>query len=133
VERRYDKPRLDKLGVVPGCRVAIIGVEEPMFAEEVRERTTDVVTGEPAPDTDLIFLAADTPADLRALSDLRSGLRPAGAIWVVSRKGRTATLRYADILDAAVAAGLVDNKVVSFSETHTALRLVIPRALRPRP
>jgi hypothetical protein len=32
---------------------------------------------------------------------------------------------------AARDAGLVDNKVVSFSPTHTSLRLVIPVALRP--
>ena len=43
-----------------------------------------------------------------------------------------ATLRYADLLAAARRPGLVDNKVASFSPTHTALRLVIPVALRPR-
>ena len=31
---------------------------------------------------------------------------------------------------AARDAGLVDNKVASFSETHTALRLVIPKEQR---
>ncbi len=36
------------------------------------------------------------------------------------------------ILEAAQASGLVDNKVASFSDTHTALRFVIPVALRPR-
>jgi hypothetical protein len=30
------------------------------------------------------------------------------------------------VIAAAKAAGLVDNKVVAFSETHTSLRLVIP-------
>jgi len=35
-----------------------------------------------------------------------------------------------EVIDAAKAAGLVDNKVVSFSATHTALRLVIPVARR---
>jgi hypothetical protein len=49
---------------------------------------------------------------------------------VVSRKGREATLRDVDVIEATRSAGLVDNKVVSFSPTHTALRLVIPRALR---
>ena len=56
----------------------------------------------------------------------------AGAVTIVSRKGKAATLRYADLLDAAKAAGLVDNKVAAFSATHTALRLVIPVALRPK-
>ena len=55
-----------------------------------------------------------------------------GAIWVVSRKGKAATLRDVDVIDAAKDARLVDNKVASFSATHTALRLVIPVALRPR-
>jgi hypothetical protein len=43
--------------------------------------------------------------------------------------------RHCDLifLEAAKQAGRVDNKVVSFSETHTALRLVIPRGARPRP
>jgi len=34
------------------------------------------------------------------------------------------------VMAAARAAHLVDTKVVSFSPTHTALRLVIPRHLR---
>jgi hypothetical protein len=37
-----------------------------------------------------------------------------------------AKIKDVDVIAAAKAAGLVDNKVVSFSETHTALRLVIP-------
>ena len=59
-------------------------------------------------------------------------IRPAGGIWVVSRKGRAATIRDVEVIAAARAAGLVDNKVVSFSDTHTSLRLVIPVADRPR-
>ncbi len=51
---------------------------------------------------------------------------------MISKKGRAATLRYGELLEAAQASGLVDNKVASFSDTHTALRFVIPVALRPR-
>jgi hypothetical protein len=58
-------------------------------------------------------------------------LVPNGAIWVVSHKGRLATIRDLDVMAAAKAAGLVDNKVASFDETRTSLRLVIPVALRP--
>ena len=57
---------------------------------------------------------------------LAGRIRPNGAIWVVSRKGKAATLRDVDVIDAARNARLVDNKVASFSPTHTALRLVIP-------
>jgi hypothetical protein len=91
-----------------------------------------VIIGSPAGDADLIFLAADTVEQLFTLRELRSQIVPNGAIWVVSRKGRARTIRDVDVIAAAKSAGLVDNKVVSFSDTHTALRLVIPRADRPR-
>jgi hypothetical protein len=50
----------------------------------------------------------------------------------VSRKGKAATLRDIEVIAAAQEHGLVDNKVVSFSARRTALRLVIPVALRPK-
>jgi hypothetical protein len=135
VEKVYTTPLLDKLGVRLGMRVAIVGPVDPdgSFVDQLTERTTDITLDRPKADTDLVFLAADTQAELAALADLRTRIRPAGAIWVVSRKGRAATLRDVEVIAAARDAGLVDNKVVAFSATHTALRLVIPVALRPRP
>jgi hypothetical protein len=130
-ERVYTRPLVDKLGVKPGARTAIIGVPDAFLRELLAERTDDVTEGDPKPDTDLVFLAADSIDELGRLPALRTRLRPDGAIWVVSRKGRAATLRDVDVIEAAISAGLVDNKVVSFSETHTAQRLVIPRHLRP--
>lgn len=131
-ERVYTTPLLDKLGVKSGSRVALMGMDEESFTRELRSRTADVNVGAPGAGTDLVFLAADSIDELGPLSRLRSHLKPNGAIWVVSRKGKQATLRDVDVIGAAKSAGLVDNKVVSFSETHTALRLVIPRELRPR-
>ena len=133
MERIYTTPRLDKLGVRPGARVALVGLTDETFEADLRERTADVTHGEPAPDTDLVFLAADSHAELEPLMTLRARIRPAGAIWIVSRKGKTATLRDVEVIAAARAAGLVDNKVASFDEDRTALRLVIPVAMRPRP
>jgi hypothetical protein len=134
VERVYTTPLLDKLGVRPGSRVALLGAVDPdgSFRALLADRTPDVTIGEPPPDTDLVFLAADSLAELGALADLRARIRPNGAIWVVSRKGRAATIRDVAVIEAARASGLVDNTVVSFSPTHTSLRLVIPVADRPR-
>jgi hypothetical protein len=141
MDRTYTTPLLDKLGVRPGMRVAIVGTledadEEPEdgrpFAERVLDRTNDLTLGDPAPETDLVFLAADSTEDLAALTRLRPSLRPTGAIWVVSRKGKAATLRDVEVMAAGRANDLVDNKVVAFSARRTALRLVIPVALRPR-
>jgi Protein of unknown function (DUF3052) len=129
------RPLIDKLGVRPGARVAIVGLGNAGLADPglrglLAERTTDVTEAEPLPESDLVFVGAESVDDLRRLSDLRSRLRPDGGIWIVFQKGRPATLRDTDVIAAAITGGLVDNKVVSFSETHTALRLVIPRALR---
>jgi hypothetical protein len=132
MERVYTTPLLDKLGLRPGMRVALIDIDDPAIRPLIAERTTELTEGWPEPDTDIVLLGADSTAALEPLEALATRIRPNGAIWVVSRKGKAATVRDTDVIDAAKAAGLVDNKVVSFSSTHTALRLVIPVALRPR-
>jgi hypothetical protein len=134
MERVYTTPLLDKLGVRPGMRIALVGPVDAdgVFAAQLADRTPDVTIGTPEPDTDIVFLAADAADQLASLGPLRERIRPNGAIWVVSQKGRAATIRDVDVIAAAKATGLVDNKVASFSETHTALRLVIPVALRRR-
>ena len=96
------------------------------------ERTSDITEGWPLADTDVVLLGADSTEALEPLEALAGRIRPNGAIWVVSRKGKAATLRDVEVMAAARAAGLVDNKVVAFSPTHTSLRLVIPVALRPK-
>jgi hypothetical protein len=132
MERVYTTPLLDKLGIRPGMRVALLDVTDPDIRPQIGERTTDLTEGWPAPDTDVVLLGADSIDALERLADLATRIRPNGAIWVVSRKGPARTLRDVDVIDAGIAAGLVDNKVASFSPTHTALRLVIPVARRPR-
>ena len=132
MERVYTTPLLDKLGIRPGMRVALIDLDDPEFRQLIAERTTDLTEGEAKPETDVVLFGAEAPGELAPLKTLASRIRPNGSIWVISRKGKAATLRYDDLLDAAKAAGLVDNKVASFSATHTALRFVIPVALRPK-
>ena len=141
MERVYTTPLLDKLGIQPGMRVAVVGTvedddevldDEGAFRERLAGRTSDISDGRPKPDTDIVIFAADTTDGLAALADLRSRIRPAGAIWVVSRKGKAATLRDVEVIAAAREHGLVDNKVVAFSARRTALRLVIPVAFRLR-
>jgi hypothetical protein len=137
MERVYTAPLLDKLGVRPGMRVAIVGdldadPEAATIREALADRTSDVTDGSVAHDTDVVILVADSTDELAVLDDLRGRIRPAGAIWVVSRKGKAATLRDIEVIAAAREHGLVDNKVVAFSPERTALRLVIPVALRRR-
>ena len=132
MERIYTTPLLDKLGLRPGMRVTLIDIDDADIRPLIAERTTEMTEGWPEPDTDVVLLGADSVAALAPLEELATRIRPNGAIWVISRKGRAATIRDIEVMAAGKAAGLVDNKVASFSATHTALRLVIPVARRPR-
>lgn len=123
------KPLLDKLGVKRGARVSVIGIDDAPFRRSLLERTADVHDGRPAPRSDLVFIGAPNVAALRRLPALRRRIKEDGAVWVVAPKGKGG-LGYAPVLAGALAAGLVDVKVVSFSETHTALKLVVPVRLR---
>ena len=114
------KGRLDKLGVKAGQNVLVLAVEDPTFEAELVAHGAELK--EELIDIDLLFVGVETQVDLVGLDDLARELNPGGALWVVSRKGRTATLKDVEVISAARAQGLVDNKVVSFSDTHTALR-----------
>ena len=129
-ETVYTSPLIDKLGVKPGARVAVINVADPEFRRLLAERTQDVSEADPLPDSNLVFVGIDDGTELRQLAYLRTRIVSSGAIWVVSRKGKQATIRDIEVMAAAKTIGLVDNKVVAFSSTHTSIRLVIPIALR---
>ena len=126
----YTAPVLDKLGVKPGARVALINIDDQEFRGRLAQRTQDITEGEPLAGSDLVFLGIDDGTELQQLPNLRARIVTKGAIWVVMRKGKQATVRDIEVMAAGKAAGLIDNKVVAFSPTHTSIRLVIPIALR---
>jgi hypothetical protein len=118
--------RLDKLGVKAGERVVLVGAFDDGFAAELEARGARLG----GPGARALFYAVDKPAALGKLAELKKRIDKDGAIWVVRRKGAEAPVREAEVRDAAKAAGLVDVKVVAFSETHTAEKLVIPVSAR---
>jgi hypothetical protein len=122
---RYPRGRLDKLGIKPGMRVAVIGLDDPAFLKEPRERTDDLSVGRPKKDTFAVVVALSKAADLPRLSALRKQIVKDGMIWVVWPKGRK-EFREDDLRAYGPTAGLVDVKVMSFSDTLSGLKLVIP-------
>ena len=121
---------IDKRGLKSDSRVAVVGVNDVEFQAQARQRTGAPLASKLRAGLDFIFYAADSGAELAKLRSLKKFLQPAGAIWVVSLKGKAAKIRDVDVMMAAREAGLVDNKVCSFTATHTALKLVIPVAER---
>jgi hypothetical protein len=128
---RIRSPRLliDKLGVKPGMRVSVMGVDDERFLDQLADRTDDVTFGEAGLGSEMIVVHVGSVAELGALDRLRRFIRRDGSIWVVSPRGRR-DLQDVHVIAAAKEAGLVDVKVVRFSETDTALKLVIPVADR---
>jgi hypothetical protein len=125
------RPLLDKLGVKPGSKVAVIDLDDAGFISLLRERTSDIVRSRPRKAVDLVFMGALDLDDLKRLKNVKKWIEPNGAIWVVRRKGGGAAIKDTDVIAAGLAAGLVDNKIASFSDTHGAMRLVF--RLRDRP
>lgn len=119
------KSRLDKLGVKAGCRYAVWGEMDGSFPGELLD-----VAGPPAErDFDLVFVRLQDEGDLPKLLDARRAIVANGAVWAIWAKGRKA-LTENHVRDFAKANGLVDVKVASFSSELSALKLVIPVALR---
>jgi hypothetical protein len=128
---RYPRSRLEKLGVKETFVVSVIDVDDDSFLRELEGQAATIATGpRPRKSSDLIIFGATAKKALDKLTALRGSIVPAGAIWVVWPKGRK-ELREDDVRNAAIAQGLVDVKVMSFSETLSALKLVIPVASRP--
>ena len=129
-ERDYShRSLLDKLGVKPGQRVALVGIEDPEFRKELAARVPGFARERPQDDLDLLFYRAESAEALPRLKNLARLIKRDGAIWVIYPKGQ-AHIRELDVLTAGKAAGLVDNKVARFSDMHTGLRFVIPIANR---
>lgn len=121
------KSVVDKLGVKPGQKVALLGGIDESLARDL----TDKCDGSTRlrKDCDAIFFAAEKKDDLAKLAQLRASIVPNGAVWVIHPKG-VQVIRDTDVMAAAKEAGLVDVKVVSISKTHTSAKLVIPKNAR---
>ena len=122
---RSPKSRLDKLGVKPGQVVAVIGVDDPTFEAELKERGADVRTGRIPKGAAIVFLGMASQKDLVRLVAAEQAIARNGAIWAVWPKGR-AELKEDHVRATALKIRLVDVKVASFSDTLSALKLVIP-------
>ena len=126
---RYPKPIIDKLGLKSGHVVSVLGVSDESFLRQARGRAAEVVVVRAKKDSDLVFLGVSKVADLARLAKLEDTMKRNGAIWVIWRKGVPA-LREDDVRAAALKTHLVDVKVVSFSQTHSGLKLMIRKADR---
>ena len=129
-ERDYShRSLLDKLGVKPGQRISVLGIGDSAFLDDLASRAPEFSRGRVSEPADIILLAAESLSDLTPLKSLAEQIQKNGAIWVVYPKGQK-HIREVDVIAAGKSSGLTDNKVCRFSDTHMALRFVIPIARR---
>jgi hypothetical protein len=117
------RPLIDKLGVKPGARVAVLALDDPGFLDLLATRTRDVFLGRRRTDLDQLFVRFDRREDLPRLGGHKRFIAKDGAIWALWPKGSKA-INENDVRDAALDVGLVDVKVVSFSQELSALKLI---------
>lgn len=125
VEFVSTRSRIEKLGVKAGHEVLVLGVEaDCTFMDELRARGAVVRTGGNRA-MDMIFALFNHGNDLRRLRSLVPRLKADGVLWTLRPKG-SKDLGEAEMRQAGLDAGLVDVKVVSFSEVLTAEKFVVP-------
>ncbi len=116
--------RRQKIGIEAGLKISLVGKIDPTFVADANELGADV-SPRLRRESNIILFAADARGKLTKLRELKDSIVSNGAIWVIRPKGSEA-ITEADVMAAGKAAGLVDTKVVRFSQTHTAEKLVIP-------
>jgi hypothetical protein len=126
---RYPRGRTEKLGVKAGSRVALRGLKDPVFLSELKAAGAKVASRFGAGPYDVVIVRLSASVDLPLLADARKRIVSNGMVWAVWPKGRK-EFREDDIRCFGPMAGLVDVKVMSFSDELSGLKLVIPKALR---
>ena len=134
-ERDYShRSDLDKLGIKPGVALAFAAAPAAIDPA-LRARALDRA-GRPEADpdepVDVVLVGADasTPP-VETLRYWRARIAPAGGIWLLTpKRGQIGYVDQRELILAGPAAGVVDNKICSLSESTSAMRFVIRKADR---
>lgn len=126
------KSRLEKLGVRGSERVYVRGITDEAFLDELRGALANAPPAALRGAFDIIFQGVSSTSELAAIARARAHMTPAGALWIVHPKGKSAAVGEGDVRAAIARAGLYDAKVVAFSATHTATKAAIRLKDRPK-
>jgi hypothetical protein len=134
-ERDYShRDVVDKLGIKPGCAVAFdqapLAVDSALRAR-VLERVgrAEATDAEPV---DVVLVGADASTDVESvLKRWRARIDQAGGIWLLTpKRGRAGYIDQTELILVGPAAGVVDNKTCSVSDTVSGIRFVIRKVDR---
>ena len=120
------KSVIEKLGIKPGDAVTLHGAFDKNFLADLKKHGAKMGDGDASP---WILFGAESSEELQKVKSIAKSLHGSAALWIVYPKGQK-VITESDVRGAGLKAGLTDVKVAKFSETHTALKFVIPRAKR---
>lgn len=120
--------RLAKLGLRDGVRFVVRNVDDPAFDAELAAAGL-VPSSRLSKAIDVVLYCARSQADLDVIESFIEKTSSAVAIWVVWPKGKK-ELTETHVRARAHEAGLVDVKVVRFSDLLSALKLVVRKSER---
>ena len=129
-ERDYShRDVVDKLGIKPGFAVAFEAAPLAIDAD-LKTRALDRAGRAPADDgepVDVVLVGADASTEVESvLSRWRQRIDPAGGIWLLTpKRGQPGYVDQRELILAGPAAGVVDNKTCSVSDTTSGIRFVI--------
>lgn len=113
-------------------RVALVGKHDEAFLHGLATALAKSASTQLHASYDIIFLRVDARRDLMTIAVAAEHLVPNGRLWIFHPKGKGATPSDSDVRGAAIAAGLVDNKISGYTSSHAATQYVIPVSRRTR-
>lgn len=125
------KRLIDKLDVKPNAKVWLLDLAQPELESQIDDRTSNVTRDKSARECDVVFVGVERDSQISRIERALKGMSDGGAIWVIHPKGKEGVADVA-IFEKAKALDLTYTKVARVSDTHTAEKLVRPRASRGR-
>lgn len=121
----------DKLGIKEGAAFRVVGRGDIVLTARVEARSGRPSVTARSKAKVILYWPRSAGEVTKTLTKLKTQITPDGGIWVVSaKKGGEPYLPDRILIPLGLAAGLVDNKICSVSETQTAMRFVIRRSER---
>jgi len=121
---------VEKLGVKPDERIEITGDVGAGLRGDVKDAAGRGLVRAGTLDGAVVMVESLEEAQ-EALVRYRARLRDSGYLWIVTRKrGHESYLNQVALVPHAKRVGLIDNKTCSIDAERSAIRFVVPRALR---
>ena len=123
---------VQKLGVRPDDRLEVAGDVGAALRRELKDAIGRGFVRSGELDGAVVMVESLEEGE-RALAEYRARVRDTGYLWLLTRKrGHENYINQMLLVPGAKQRGLIDNKTCSIDDTRSAIRFVVPRAMRKK-